>query len=44
MNVFRIIFIIILSLIIGLATLLLLPVIQLYAGIKIIGGMASKIN
>jgi hypothetical protein len=44
MNVFRIIFIIILSLIIGLVTLLLLPVILLYAGIKIIGGMASKIN
>lgn len=44
MNVFRIIFIIILSLIIGLVTLLLLPVILLYAGTKIIGGMASKIN
>ncbi len=44
MNVFRIIFIIILSLIIGFVTLLLLPVILLYAGIKIIGGMASKIN
>lgn len=44
MNVFRIIVIIILSLIIGLVTLLLLPVILLYAGIKIIGGMASKIN
>ena len=44
MNVFRIIFIIILSLIIGLVTLLLLPVILLYAVIKIIGGMASKIN
>ncbi len=44
MNVFRIIFIIIFSLIIGLATLLLLPIILLYAGVKIIGGMASKIN
>ena len=40
----KIIFILIIGIIMSLAVLISFPLLLLYVGVKIIGGMASKIN
>lgn len=44
MKAVRIILEIISAMVIGFASILILPLLLLYAGVKIITGMASKIN
>lgn len=43
MKAFRIILVILLAMVFGIAVMLMLPLFLLYAGVKIITGMASKI-
>ena len=43
MKVLRVLWVIIAGLIIGLLALITIPLLLLYAGVRIIGGMASKI-
>lgn len=43
MKVLRVLWVIIAGLIIGVLALITIPMLLLYAGVKIIGGMASKI-
>lgn len=44
MKAFRIILVILLAMVFGIAVMLMLPLFLLYAGVKIITGMASKYN
>lgn len=43
MKVLRILLVILLAMVFGIAVMLMLPLFLLYAGVKIITGMASKI-
>lgn len=44
MKAVRTLLVILLAMVAGFASILISPLLLLYAGVKIIGGMASKIN